>query len=168
MWPVTDERNPLEVFIPRVKEAAERFDMVPQPHIEIFAPQPWADGKDTILPGTPLPYFLRAGSAPAYRLGGSIVRVLATTKESAGKFAIGSLEGSSFYQDRVFDAGLSFHVHHAFHIIEGTFEFQIDGVPVTLTAAETLYVPTGSKLQLIIIRCRNIAVKMTHFAVLSD
>jgi hypothetical protein len=148
MWPASDDRNPFEVLIPRLKEAAERFDMVPQPHVQPFAPQPWVDGKDNVLPGDLRPYFLRAGTEPAYRLGGSVVRVLATTIESAGRFAIGSLEGSSFYENGVLAAGMEFpSVHHAFHIVEGTFGFDVDGAAVTLTAAETLYVPKGSRFE---------------------
>jgi hypothetical protein len=146
---MTDERNPLEVLIPRLKEAAERFDMVPQPHVQPFSPQPWTDGKDNALPGAPKPYFMRAGSEPAYCLGGSVMRVLATTKESTGKFAIGSLEGSSFHGNEILASGLVFpSVHHAFHVIEGTFRLYVDEDSVTLRAAETLYVPKGSRLQL--------------------
>jgi hypothetical protein len=149
MWPDTDDRNPLEVLLPRLKEAAERFDMVPQPHVQPFAPQPWTDGRDNVLPGDLQPYFLRAGTEPAYRLGGSVMRTLATTKESGGKFAIGSLEGSSFHRNGVLAAGLVFpSVHHAFHIIEGTFEFRVDGAVAKLTSGETLYVPQGSRLEL--------------------
>ncbi|KAL5048552.1 RmlC-like cupin domain-containing protein [Aspergillus fruticulosus] len=149
MWPATDDRNPVEVLLPRLKEAAERFDMVPQPHVQPFVPQPWVDGQDNVLPGDIQPYFLRAGTEPAYRLGGSVVRVLSTMKESGGKFAIGSLEGSSFYEDKLLAAGMVFaSVHHAFHIIEGTFGFDVDGAAVTLTAAETLYVPKGSRVKL--------------------
>ncbi|OGE47465.1 hypothetical protein PENARI_c043G05623 [Penicillium arizonense] len=162
MWPATDDRNPLEVLIPRLKEAAERFDMVPQPHIQAFEPQPWVEGKDNVLPAALRPYFLRAGTEPAYRFGGSVVRVLATTKESGGKFAIGSLEGSSFHQNEILAAGLVFpSVHHAFHIIEGTFEFQVDAAVVTLTAAETLYVPKGSRFEL---RYRSRYAKLYVFA----
>ncbi|KAL4981256.1 hypothetical protein BDW68DRAFT_193064 [Aspergillus falconensis] len=128
MWPATDDRNPVEVLLPRLKEAAERFDMVPQPHVQPFVPQPWVDGQDNVLPGDIQPYFLRAGTEPAYRLGGSVVRVLSTMKESGGKFAIGSLEGSSFYEDKLLAAGMVFaSVHHAFHIIEGTLRFDVDG-----------------------------------------
>ncbi|KAL2811623.1 RmlC-like cupin domain-containing protein [Aspergillus granulosus] len=149
MWPMMDERNPLEVLVPRLKEAAEQFDMVPQPHIQSFAPQPWVDGKDNALPGALRPYFLRAGSEPAYHLGGSVMRVLATTKESGGKFAIGSLEGSSFHRNEILAARMIFlSTHHAFHITEGTIEFHVDGALVTLTAAETLYVPKGSSFGL--------------------
>ncbi|KAB8199461.1 RmlC-like cupin domain-containing protein [Aspergillus parasiticus] len=149
MWPITDERDPMETLIPRLKEAAERFDMVPQPQIKSFAPQPWVDDKDNLLPGALCPYFLRAGSAPAYCLGGSVVRVLATTKESNGKFSIASLEGSSFHRNEILATGLVFpSIHHAFHVTEGTFEFHIDGARLCLTAGETLYVPRDSILQL--------------------
>ncbi|KAL4801520.1 RmlC-like cupin domain-containing protein [Aspergillus unguis] len=149
-WPMTDERNPLEVLIPRLKEAAERFDMVPQPHFSGSSPQPWSqDGRDNTLPGTLTPYFLRAGSGPAYQLEGSVVRPLATTNESAGKFAIGSLEGSCVHRNELLAAGIVFSsVHHAFHVVEGTFEFLIDGTSATLTAGETLYVPRNSRLQI--------------------
>ncbi|KAL3484195.1 RmlC-like cupin domain-containing protein [Aspergillus germanicus] len=149
MWPVSDDRNPFEVLLPRLKEAAERFDMVPQPHVQPFAPQPWVDWKDNVLPGDLQPYFLRAGTEPAYRLGGSVVRVLATTRESGGKFALGSIEGSLFHKNNILATRLVFpSVHHAFHIVEGTFGFDVDGAAVTLTAAETLYVPKGSMFNL--------------------
>jgi mannose-6-phosphate isomerase-like protein (cupin superfamily) len=162
MWPASDDRNPFEVLIPRLKEAAERFDMVPQPHVQPFAPQRWVDEGDNVLPGDLRPYFLRAGTEPAYRLGGSVVRVLATTKESGGKFAIGSIEGSSFYENKFLAAGLVFpSVHHAFHITEGTFGFDVDGAAVTLTAAETLYVPKGSRFK---IRFQSRYVKAYVFA----
>ncbi|KAE8370138.1 RmlC-like cupin domain-containing protein [Aspergillus caelatus] len=150
MWPMTDDRNPMEVLIPRLKEAAERFDMVPQPHLKSFEIQPWADEwENNALPGAVRPYFLRAGNGPAYQLGGSVVRVLASSKESGGRFAIGSLEGSSFHRNEVLAVGLVFpSVHHAFHVVEGTIEFHVDGVSVGLTAAETLYVPKGKKCQI--------------------
>ncbi|KAL3463681.1 RmlC-like cupin domain-containing protein [Aspergillus heterothallicus] len=148
MWPMNDERNPLEVLLPRVKEAAEGFDMVPQPHVKAFAPQAWENGRDNEFPGALQPYFLRAGTETAYHIGGAVLRALATTEESAGKCAFGSLEGSSFFGNQFLSSGLAFPgVHHAFHIVEGTFDFHIDGALVTLTAAEMLYVPKGSRFE---------------------
>ncbi len=41
LYPLTDDRNVFEVLIPKLKAAAEKFDMVPVPDHPGVEPQPW-------------------------------------------------------------------------------------------------------------------------------
>lgn len=149
MWPFVEEGNPAEVLPLMEKRAAEQFDMVPQRHIKAFPPQSWVDGADNILPGDISPYFLRGGTGPAYLIGGSVVRPLATTKETGGKFSIGSIEGSSWHGNEFLMAGVRFDsVHHAFYVVDGQFQFHVDGASVRLNQWETFYVPKGTEFGL--------------------
>lgn len=144
MWPLIDQRNPFEVLIPKLKAAAEKFDMVPQPQYKGVDPQPW-DGSENILPGTLEPYYLQADKGPKSLVGGIVVKPMVTTKESAGKFAIGSIEGSSWHQNLALKSKLRFsESHHAFHVVEGQLDIKIDGSSSTVGALETVYVPKDS------------------------
>ena len=148
MWPLEDDRNFFEVLVPRLKMAAEKFDMVPCPQQKSFDPQPWLDDEGQ-LPGNLEPYFLRHGSGPACVLAGLVCRSLITTRESGGKFAIGAIEGSSQHHESSIFAysatQLSFQeVHHAFLLTSGKVEFHIDGRSTKLASGELVYVPKGS------------------------
>ena len=143
-WPLVDDRNPFEVLIPKLKAAAEKFDMVPQPHLKGCEPQPW-DGSEKALPGKLAPYYLQANKGPKYLVEGVVVKPMVTTKESAGKFAIGSIEGSSYHSNSALKSKLSFaNVHHALHVASGELEITVDGTSQTLKAYETVYIPKGS------------------------
>ncbi|EME48203.1 hypothetical protein DOTSEDRAFT_21906 [Dothistroma septosporum NZE10] len=150
LWPLDDQRNVFEVLIPKLKAAAEKFDMVPQPHLQQFDPQPWQDDENQ-LPGKLEPYFLKSGSGPAYLAGGTVVRPLITTAESNGTFVIGSVEGSSHHHEHdLFSEGrkLKFEsTHHAFQVVEGAIEITVgSSTPSFLHAGELVYVPAGSDL----------------------
>ena len=92
LWPLDDQRNVFEVLIPKLKAAAEQFDMIPLPQHKQFGPSPWKETENK-LPGKLEPYFLKNATGPAYLAGGTVVRPLITTAESDGKFVIGSIEG---------------------------------------------------------------------------
>jgi len=149
MWPTSDDRNFFEVLLPRLKAAAEQFDMVPCPQQKPFGPQEWK-ATDNRLPGNPEPYFLKNASGPAYDVGGTICRPLVTTAESYGKFSIGSLESSpQFHRYSIFEKeskSLRFEdVHHAFMVVQGNIEFQLDLTgPSKFGAGELIYVPKGT------------------------
>ncbi|KXL47714.1 hypothetical protein M433DRAFT_63839 [Acidomyces richmondensis BFW] len=152
MWPTSDNRNFFEVLLPRLKAAAEQFDMVPCPQQDPFEPQEWKD-IDNQLPGKQEPYFLKHASGPAYDVGGTICRPLVTTAESNGKFSIGSVESSSqFHQYSIFEKdneSLCFeNVHHAFMVVQGSIEFQLDLMgPRIFGASELIYVPKGTSFR---------------------
>lgn len=147
-WPMDDKRNIFEVLIPKLKAAAEKFDMIPLPQHKQFPPSAWEDN-DSTLPGKLEPYFLKAGSGPAWLAGGSVVRPLITTAESGGKFAIGSIEGTSHHASaEIFSEGrrVTFpQTHHAFQVSEGAVEFTLgDSPPTRLHAGEIIYVPRST------------------------
>lgn len=144
LWPLVDERNPFEVLIPKLKAATEKFDMVPQPQYPSCEPQPW-NGTENVLPGNLEPYYLQANRGPKFLVEGIVVKPMATTKESAGKFSIGSIEGSSIHENKVLKSGISFaDVHHAIHMAEGQLKITIDGASTTVGSGETVYIPKGS------------------------
>lgn len=165
LWPLDDQRNVFKVLIPRLKAAAEQFDMVPCPQHKQFGPSPWQED-DNRLPGAPEPYFLKSGSGPAYLSGGMVCRPLITTAESNGKFVIGSIEGSSHHHESdMFASGrrLKFQsTHHAFQVVEGVVEFGLgSSTPAYLHAGELVYVPSGTELA---IRIRSRYAKMYAFS----
>lgn len=145
LWPMDDQRNVFDVLIPKLKMAAEQFDVVPMPQQKQFDPLPW-EQKDSVLPGKMESYFLKSGSGPAWLSGGTVIRPLITTAESGGKLAIGSIEGCSQHaSSEIFSRGLkvSFpETHHAFRIDEGTVEFSLGNAPPSvLHAGDVVYVP---------------------------
>ncbi|CAK4033487.1 Hypothetical predicted protein [Lecanosticta acicola] len=165
LWPVDDQRNLFEVLIPKLKAAAEQFDMVPMPQYKQFGPQPW-QGDESRLPGSLEPYFLKSGTGPAYVAGGTVCRPLITTAESSGKFVIGSIEGSSHHHDNgVFAQGRRVRfqgTHHAFQVVEGAIEFSIGpSQPAILHGGELIYVPSETELS---IRTRSRYAKMYAFS----
>lgn len=144
MWPLVDNRNPFEVLIPKLKAAVEKFDMIPQPHHPSCEPQPWS-GTENVLPGQLEPYYLQANRGPKFLVEGVVVTPMVTTKESGGKFAIGSFEGTSLHKNSVFRSRKAFaDVHHAIHLTEGQLAINIDGMSTTLNTGETVYIPKGS------------------------
>ncbi|KAI7106237.1 hypothetical protein KC365_g1091 [Hortaea werneckii] len=166
MWPMHDEREFFDVLLPRLKQAAEKFDMVPCPQKESFGPQEWS-GEENVLPGKLEPYFLQSGTGPAYEFGGTVCRPVCTTRESGGRFSLGSIESSKLFhsagifakpgQTVRFDK-----VHHAFYVDTGSVMFHLDGTaPTKLSAGEMLYVPKGTAF-----RCETVSrfSKMYAFA----
>lgn len=148
LFPLSDDRNVFEVLIPKLKAAAEKFDMVPQPHLPHFDPQPW-EADDNTLPDGLQPYFLKSGSGPKSLIGGTLYRPLATPRQTAGKFSIASIEGSSYHEPSFLgEYTISFKdIHHCFQISDGSMDFVVDGAEAHLTAGETLFVPANSKFR---------------------
>ena len=151
MFPLQDDRKFHEVLLPKLIAATEKFDMVPvRDHPEAEA-TPSADDKDCTLPGDLKAYFLRAGTAPRWLLGGVMCSVLAGPAESAGRFSIGTIEGSSWHNDGPLSSTFSFdEVHHAFQIAEGTMEFKVGEQSAVLGHGETMYVPRGQPFSITI------------------
>lgn len=104
-----------------------------------------ADG-DNVLPEGLEPYFLRSGSGPKYILGGTLCRPLITRTQSAGKFSIASIEGSSHYASPLQQhKSIMFRdVHHCVHISDGYVDFTVEGSRTRLAVGETLYIPSGT------------------------
>ena len=144
---MTDDRNPFEVLIPKLKAAAQEFDMVPLPMHPKFDPQPWESTDNKLADGLE-PYFLKNGSGPKYLVGGSVCRPLVTTKQSAGKFTIGTMEGSSQHDSPLFatSTSISFDdAHHCVQVADGKVEFTVAGATAQLAAMETLFIPARTE-----------------------
>ena len=161
-WPLSDSRSFADVLLPRLQAASEKFDMIPVPNKQHFAPQDW-DGSEKVLPGKETAYFLAHASGPAYVLGGMVMRPLITTAEaSLGRFAIGALEGSKQHgHASIFCAGegktrmLRFReTQHAFHVFSGAVSLMLQQehpgqrTESTLHAGELAYVPAGTAFRL--------------------
>jgi quercetin dioxygenase-like cupin family protein len=144
--PLSDDRNPFEVLIPKLKAASEQFDLVPLPHHPPFDPQQWPADGDNALPDAVQPYFLRSGSGPKYILGSTLCRPLITRTQSAGKFSIASIEGSSHYTSPLQQhKSITFRdVHHCVHVSDGYVDFTVEGSRTRLAVGETLYIPSGT------------------------
>jgi len=149
LFPLVDERNVFEVLVPKLKAAAEKFDMIPVRDHPAVRPQPWQDGLDNRLPAGLEPYFLRAGTGPQYLTGGVVVSPLVGAKESNGRFSIACIEGSSWHTDSVLSETFQFNgVHHAIQVVDGKLELTIGGQNATLNAGETAYIPKATSFSL--------------------
>lgn len=150
LFPTNDHRNPFEVLIPKLIAATEKFDMIPVREKEQFPPQPW-DGTEIKLPGVCEDggYFLKEGKGEKWAVGGTVVRPLATRKETNGRFSIYSIEGSSLHAGKGLEKLLEFkETHHAVYTVEGLVKLVIDGSEVKTTAGETSFVPAETKWRL--------------------
>ena len=127
--------------------ATEKFDMIPVRDKAQFDPQPW-DGSETTLPGVCENggYFLKEGAGEKFTVCGTVVRPMATRKESNGRFSFYCIEGSSFHAGKGMNKELEFKAtHHAIYTVEGVLKLLIDGSDVKTTAGETTFVPAGTK-----------------------
>lgn len=150
LFPTNDKRNPFEVLIPKMIAASEKFDMIPVRSKASFDPQPW-DGSETQLPGVCAKggYFLKADKGERWVVGGTVVRPLATRKETAGRFSIYSIEGSALHAGKGLTQALSFsNTHHAVYTELGAVKLTIDGNEARTTAGETTFVPAACKFTL--------------------
>lgn len=146
LWPDVDDRSPLEVLVPLMKAAAEKFDLVPQPMYPRADEQAWDMSTDTKLPGECVPYFLKNGTGPNACVSGTVVRPLSTAKESAGRFTVGSVEGSCMHETQILDKTWSFaQTSHCFYVVEGFARFTVDGQAARVGPMETVYLPKGTK-----------------------
>lgn len=145
LFPTSDDRNPMEVLIPKLIAASEKFDMIPVRDHPYVAPQPWILGGDNILPSGIESYFLRDHTGPKWILGGILCRPLITETQSGGRFSIASLEGSISHGKSLVNesAGLKFDkIHHCILVMDGGLEVTIDGTAVSLAAGELVYIPS--------------------------
>jgi mannose-6-phosphate isomerase-like protein (cupin superfamily) len=134
----------MEVLVPKLIAAAEKFDMIPVRDHPYVAPQPWKEDGDNTLPTGVEPYFLRDHSGPKWILGGILCRPLITETQSGGRFSIGSIEGSNKHRKGLINdsTGIKFNtVHHCILVMDGSFEVTVEGKSVNLAAGELIYIP---------------------------
>lgn len=150
MWPNEDDRSFFDALLPRLQEAVDIHDYVPLPSHPYFAPQPWDVVKDSVLPGTFSPYFLKGGAGPRYNFAGMVVSPLITTAESGGVFTVGSIEGSSYHHPNPLVKGWTFsRSHHCFYVVDGYLEIELSGQQVLkMGPTESMYIPKETSFSL--------------------
>lgn len=149
LYPEFDDRNLKEILIPKVMAAKGKYDVHFHPHHQGCEVSEW-DADDEKLPDGNLPYYLKANTGPRWLLGGVVSRPFITTKQSAGKFAISSIESSSRYGASVFEKQMVFpKVHHCLSIMEGALEVTVEDLaPCVLREGETIFVAAGTPFSL--------------------
>lgn len=147
--PEGDDRDLKGHIIPKVMAAKDRFDVN---FVRDYQPPEvgdWLDSENT-LPGPLEPYFLRANTGPRHILGGVMSRPFIFASQSAGKFAITSLESSSAYgRSPLAEKWLTFQsVDHCFCVQEGLLRVKLkkEGADTEWTEVregQTVLVPAG-------------------------
>ena len=136
----------MEVLIPKLMAAVEKHDVVPLRGHEGPTVQPWQD-TDNVLPDKTEPYFLRRKSGPTFAVGETICRPLITTMQTAGKFSVASIQGSSKSKGHPggADSLIRFHsTHHCLYVVEGALDVTVDGKTGTLIPGDSAFIPAGS------------------------
>jgi hypothetical protein len=102
------------------------------------------------LPKDSSPYFLRSNTGPRWMAGGVMSRPFITTAQSAGKFAISSIESSSTYGKTIFSQSLKFKdVDHCLCVCEGALVVKLNGTgEETVREGETVVIPAGQSFTL--------------------
>jgi len=154
-FPAFDNRDAMTVMAPKILADRNEYDCVPLYDRPDIQPTPWT-GKER-LPGCLTPYYLRNDQGQRLVVGGGLLwKPICTLAETDGKFGIASLEGSYNLSNRLFASRtIAFRdVHHAVQVVDGSLEFTVDlgdghsARRSTLTAAETLYLPAGTRFSI--------------------
>ncbi|KAI7779959.1 hypothetical protein LA080_000172 [Diaporthe eres] len=124
-----DRRNTMQFMFSKIQEIKEKYDL--------------PDGPE------PTEYFLRANTGPRYILEGILARPFITTRQSAGQFAITSIESSNRLTNSVLNKRFVFEkVHHVYHILYGAILVRTDGQALgdLVRAGETVFIPAGKEI----------------------
>ncbi|KAJ4007762.1 hypothetical protein NW766_009565 [Fusarium irregulare] len=149
--PEHDDRDLKSHVIPKVMSAPKDFDVHFVRDYDPPALGEW-EGTENVFPPAELkPYFLRANTGPRWMAGGVMSRPFITTKESAGNFAISSIESSSVYTSSLFSEYVAFPtVDHCLCVQEGALRVNLKGDSewVTLHEGETVMIAAGQSFKL--------------------
>lgn len=149
LLPEFDQRNLVDILIPKVMAARGKYDVVFHPTHQGCETSNW-DADDEKLPNRMEPYFLRANTGSRWILGGVLSRPFITTKQSGGKFAISSIESSSKLEPSPFGQSVKFpNVHHLLAVFEGTLEVTVSGsASCRITEGEVIFLPANTAFSL--------------------
>ncbi|CAJ0552495.1 Ff.00g005730.m01.CDS01 [Fusarium sp. VM40] len=149
--PEHDDRDLKSHVIPKVMAAPKDFDVHFVRDYNPPALSEWEETENVLPSGELQPYFLRANTGPRWMAGGVMSRPFITTKESAGKFAISSIESSSSYSSSLFSDYVAFPtVDHCLCVQEGALRVSLKSDPewVTLHEGETVMIAAGESFKL--------------------
>jgi mannose-6-phosphate isomerase-like protein (cupin superfamily) len=142
----------MQVLVPKLIAATEKFDMVPKRDHVGASPVPCSKDTDITLPGAASPYFLKADAGPRYSTAGVLLKPLCGKAETNGKFSIARLEGSDTFANdtqHLASHSLQFDTsHHCFLIDMGSFSVTVAGHTSMVRAGETIFVPAGQEFSL--------------------
>jgi quercetin dioxygenase-like cupin family protein len=149
LFPTRDNRNPMEVLVPKLIAATEKFDMVPKRDHKGAEPT-LCSKDDNKLANATTPYFLKADSGPRYASGGLLVKPLCQKADSNGKFSIARLEGSETIhaQYLAYNTVTFATSHHCFLVDIGSFRLTVGGQGSEISAGESIFVPAGQEFTL--------------------
>ncbi|KAH0167354.1 cupin domain-containing protein, partial [Aureobasidium melanogenum] len=150
LFPTRDNRNPMEVLVPKLIAATEKFDMVPKRDHKGAEPILCTNKDNKLSNSATEPYFLKADAGPRYASGGLLVKPLCQKADSNGKFSIARLEGSATIKSQYLAYNtLTFETsHHCFLVDMGSFRLTVDGQSSEISAGETIFVPAGQEFTL--------------------
>jgi hypothetical protein len=147
--PEFDDRNLGQILMPKIMAAKDRFDVVFQRDYQHPKVSEWKDTENRLPEGSS-PYFLRSNMGPRWMAGGVMSRPFITTAQSAGKFAISSIESSSTYGVTIFSQPIKFKdVDHCLCVCEGALVVKLNGKNAeTVREGETVVIPAGQSFSL--------------------
>lgn len=157
MVPENDDRDLKALLIPKVMASKDRFDVHFQRDYTPPALGEWEDSENQLAePGKP--YYLRANTGPRWLLGGVLSRPFVLANQTAGKFAISSIESSAVYraQGSALARWFTFaEVDHCFCVQEGLLRVKLqasgswsevrEGQTLVVAAGETFTLDFGSR-----------------------
>lgn len=150
LFPTRDHRNPMEVLVPKLMAATEKFDMVPKRDHKGAEPSLCTKEDDKLSGEATTPYFLKSDAGPRYAAGGLLVKPLCQKADSNGKFSIARIEGSETIKAQYLAYNtLNFKTsHHCFLVDMGSFRLTVNNQTSTISAGETIFVPAGQEFTL--------------------
>ncbi|PWN87301.1 RmlC-like cupin [Acaromyces ingoldii] len=148
LFPTGDKAPfPVQRFVQALQEG---HDVIPQPQHALVDATPFSD-KDETLPQDASPYFLKADTGPRYLLAGQQLELLCGKANSAGRFSMAWLEGSS-QQPTSFlgpDARVAFNSTSTYlRIIDGGISLTVNGQRETLNQGEAAVVAAGDAFRI--------------------
>jgi len=149
LFPTRDNRNPMEVLVPKLIAATEKFDMVPKRDHQGAEPS-LCTKDDNKLANAATAYYLRADAGPRYASGGLLVKPLCQKADSNGKFSIARLEGSETIKSQylAYNTFTFATSHHCFLVDMGSFRLTVAGKGSEISAGESIFVPAGQEFTL--------------------
>lgn len=155
--PESDDRDLKALIIPKLMAEKDRFDVqfLRDPTYQPPDEAPWRDDENQLA--DPLTtYFLRANTGPKWVLGGVMSRPFIHAEQTAGKFAISSIESSGAYGAGILRKGITFKsVDHCFSVQEGLLKVRLggseswnevrEGQTIVVAAGETFSIEFGSQ-----------------------
>jgi quercetin dioxygenase-like cupin family protein len=115
-------------------------------HMKYLPDHPYAPPRtgaaDDTLPGSNIPYYLRAGEGPRYLFAGGLATVLCSATQTDGQLSMATLELPH-------GAGIAAHRHaqgnEGIYVLEGSLRVTLDGAEYRLGSGDYAAIPPGTE-----------------------